>query len=409
MTDRSQKRAELEAASLFDEYLQACLSGKQPHGEELLLRCPQQSRDELRMAIDGADAYFTYVFPRLARPRVVRETISAMQAARRKKIWLGEVREKASTVWRLDPSDTTASVASLIGVNVATRPQLESYNSAAVPLVFNRIGAGNTASAKLVDKAWRRVREQSLPLRAQELLDDLMIDQAPVDLHAVAERMYIHVQEETFEGPEGCLVTDGHAGAILINTVVERLRRRRFTFAHEIAHFVLHKDKQAFRDTRQELSDYTNSTVEIEANIFASMLLMPMGMLPKGFGKERPTLSQADELARKFDVSLEAALRRLVGQSNWRCAFVVSRDGVIQRWTPSLLFDGYITVGRQPHPKTMARMLLETSGPDEDGMILPPSAWVEGASSDDDVLLREESRRLDSGYVYSLISFLDPD
>jgi len=57
----------------------------------------------------------------------------------------------------------------------------------------------------------------------------------------------------------------------------------------------------------------------------------------------------------------------------------------------------------------MARLLLESDGPDEDATLLPASAWVEGPLAEEDIQIYEQSRRLPSGYVYSLLTVMDPD
>ena len=58
--------------------------------------------------------------------------------------------------------------------------------------------------------------------------------------------------------------------------------RRRFTLAHEIAHFCMHSDKTSgFVDTRKEMSRNGAywDTYESEANTFAAQLLMPKTLI----------------------------------------------------------------------------------------------------------------------------------
>jgi len=139
------------------------------------------------------------------------------------------------------------------------------------------------------------------------------------------------------------------------------------------------------------------------------MLLMPPSLLPPGFSAERPSLSLADALIKRFDVSLVAALRRLVAESSWRCALVVSKGETICWSVSSPWFNGFISPGISPHPHTIARSLLEAEYEDENGMIMPAEVWVQGPLVEEEAKVREESRRVKSGYVYSLLTVIDPD
>lgn len=99
--------------------------------------------------------------------------------------------------------------------------------------------------------------------------------------------------------------------------------RMRFTIAHEIAHFLLHKDKldkeKEFIDKvrqpapilhRSEVIDLSpeEKTMEIEANELAADILMPEVQ----FKKVWKTASTVEEVAERFNVSVSAASFRAV-------------------------------------------------------------------------------------------------
>lgn len=102
----------------------------------------------------------------------------------------------------------------------------------------------------------------------------------------------------TIKDDEGKIIPNGWT--ILINEK-ETHTRKRFTIAHEIGHFLIHKDK-AFIDnfSSGEIFYRTgNSIQEKEANYFAANLLMPEDKV-----KEIWKLSSGPaEMADKFDVS----------------------------------------------------------------------------------------------------------
>lgn len=86
--------------------------------------------------------------------------------------------------------------------------------------------------------------------------------------------------------------------------------RKRFTIAHEIAHFLLHRNsiRGAILDDTLYRSTLMSSAQETEANKFAADILMPYGLLEQFV--ERGVMS-VDELAQKFGVSSQAMSIRL--------------------------------------------------------------------------------------------------
>lgn len=85
--------------------------------------------------------------------------------------------------------------------------------------------------------------------------------------------------------------------------------RRRFTIAHEIAHFVLHQDLIGDGITDDGLYRSNLSlTNETHANRFAADLLMPWHLVDREIKNGRDTVS---ELAGLFNVSMQAMSIRL--------------------------------------------------------------------------------------------------
>lgn len=102
--------------------------------------------------------------------------------------------------------------------------------------------------------------------------------------------------------------------------------RRRFTIAHEIAHYCLHADKNKhFVDTRKNMSRSGSywDTYEFEANVFAAQLLMPKNLIIKkgkeivedysaeSNGKRISASKFVDKMATLFQVSNPAMEYRL--------------------------------------------------------------------------------------------------
>lgn len=114
-------------------------------------------------------------------------------------------------------------------------------------------------------------------------------------------------------------IKDG-VGTIGYNQNEARVRQR-FTIAHELGHYELHKDKSdLFVDKqfiyRSQNSGNTavNQMMEQEANLFASNILMPTDLVRDAVERVNIDLTSADtikELAKKFDVSETAMSIRI--------------------------------------------------------------------------------------------------
>jgi hypothetical protein len=143
-------------------------------------------------------------------------------------------------------------------------------------------------------------------------------DNPPTDIFALANALGLSIIASDLRNDDGTddageIVRDirhgGFSGySIRINRNDPHVRQR-FTMAHEIAHFLLHRDRvqNRLRDDRMYRSGH-GSTVETEANALAADLLMPRRVI----GDLRNSRAYSvEELAEKFDVSLVAMKRRL--------------------------------------------------------------------------------------------------
>jgi hypothetical protein len=133
-------------------------------------------------------------------------------------------------------------------------------------------------------------------------------DSAPVDITGIAKVLGLKVWESSHLPPEvaGKLFRDrsGSSGQQQYNIVVraqDPVVRKRFTVAHETAHFLLHRGLFATELVDDALYRSTLSTpVEAQANAFAADLLMPWHLLMPVIDK--PTA----DLASMFQVSEQA-------------------------------------------------------------------------------------------------------
>ncbi len=142
----------------------------------------------------------------------------------------------------------------------------------------------------------------------------------PVDPYDAARRCGVEIVERTMEDSvSGMLVVEGDYGIIGVNRG-HHPHRRRFTVAHELAHYILHRDSATtFVDGsgvfyRDSASSEGTKQYEIEANAFAGELLMPSDVVRERVGST-PVDAHDELLLRRlsyeFDVSPHALTVRL--------------------------------------------------------------------------------------------------
>jgi hypothetical protein len=166
----------------------------------------------------------------------------------------------------------------------------------------------------------------------------------PVPIEDLARQLDIsEIRVMETDGFEGGLVTDlGRSeGFILVNARAGRARRR-FTVGHELGHFLMthHSPKagSGFECTRGDMRVWSGKEtspavrMEVEANEFAALILMPPPMWRSAMAAYRdPDLRQVTELAAKFAVSKEAAARAYAQYHDEPLAIVVTQDGRVNR------------------------------------------------------------------------------
>lgn len=153
--------------------------------------------------------------------------------------------------------------------------------------------------------------------QAQSLLDKHAIKVLPIKIEDIAKKEGLKVVPYPFgEGISGTLLINENV--IGYNQTESRVRKR-FTIAHELGHFVLHRDKKpVFLDKLYRFNvpnDDQNEQYEMEANAFAAAILMPEDLIRKEV--ESIEIDLGDEqaikfLARTFDVSTTAMYFRLL-------------------------------------------------------------------------------------------------
>jgi Zn-dependent peptidase ImmA (M78 family) len=137
---------------------------------------------------------------------------------------------------------------------------------------------------------------------------------APVNVVAIAQALGLSVWEEVLDkNISGKLFRDpvngGSSGFSIVVNAPDALNRKRFTVAHEIAHFILHRNQIG-----EGLSDDTfyrsglSTAQEVEANKMAADIIMPYQLIDS---LQRNGTVSVSDLARALQVSEVAMMIRL--------------------------------------------------------------------------------------------------
>lgn len=162
--------------------------------------------------------------------------------------------------------------------------------------------------------------------KAEIFCDKNGITYFPVEIVKVCKNNGLQVFEEYMEpGVSGVIVVDENVWGkydskqFIVVNLADSAARRRFTIAHELAHYVLHRNGNrlyAHRDFTGEGA--IQNRIEQEANLFAANVLMPEGLirekveeLKSSMWGRMPNSVLAKEIADYFVVSEAAANVRL--------------------------------------------------------------------------------------------------
>lgn len=141
---------------------------------------------------------------------------------------------------------------------------------------------------------------------------------APVDLKAIFAELGIHFEEACLDSASGSIVRDGEKFIVTVNEN-ESANRQRFTAAHELAHYLLHRDLMgdgermhrhvdSLFDGGQPSGDVVfKREHEIQANRIAAQIVMPTALIEEKFQTNKDVAA----LARDFGVSKAAMEIRL--------------------------------------------------------------------------------------------------
>lgn len=153
------------------------------------------------------------------------------------------------------------------------------------------------------------------------------------------------IQAADIPGFEGCLVSNDTKTNwyILYNNSMNSPGRIRFTQAHELGHYILHRfQKDSFEcQTAADMYNLSREEkdIESEADKFASYLLMPFDDFRKQIS-DSVDLDMLGHCADRYGVSLTAVILRWLEMTDVKAILIISRSGFMKwAWSSKSAFN----------------------------------------------------------------------
>ncbi|WP_218312052.1 ImmA/IrrE family metallo-endopeptidase [Alteromonas antoniana] len=141
----------------------------------------------------------------------------------------------------------------------------------------------------------------------------------------------------SLDGFEGMLAGNDERSKWMIayNDSLTSNGRIRFTKAHELGHYMLHRDRQErFMCSKEDMLAWDEGkNIEAEADKFASHLLMPIDDFRQQFNGDI-NFDVFSHCADRYQVSLTAAILKWLSYTEEKAVLIVSKDGYMD-WASS--------------------------------------------------------------------------
>jgi len=183
---------------------------------------------------------------------------------------------------------------------------------------------GSIAASHVIKwlRAW--YRDEGMPDAIDLEIVRRMLPGTPYGSGVREIRPPVQFNDDAFEGMLARDPDDREVWGIAYNGK-SRPERQRFTIAHELGHFILHRGRQpSFNCDKQSVHTGIDMlrSIEREADDFASNLLMPGDLLRDWISSQRIDFHVLGDIAQRFQVSLEALCIRFIKFTTQRAILV---------------------------------------------------------------------------------------
>jgi len=216
-----------------------------------------------------------------------------------------------------------------------------------------------------------------------------------IDLDALARDLRLGIFEVDSKSFDGALLRSSRkrTGRILLRRGFREDGRRRFTIAHEIGHYLLHGNMQK-PCSPLVIESWRNNQPkpELEADTFASELLLPTNDVVGCVAKRWPSLQVVSDIAGTFGTSMMAAARKFCDVAPQACAVVWSTKRQIRWFHSSPTFTHFIQPGKQVGFDTQASRAFDGKTLPGEMEEVPAEDWINSTWLRKEAVVSEQSQ-----------------
>lgn len=191
---------------------------------------------------------------------------------------------------------------------------------------------------------------------------------------------------------DGLIEQENKQFHIFINTERSAFRspRARFTFAHELGHYFIDEHREALlkgkTPVHPSITNFSSKNlVEIEADFFASSLLLPENRIKSDCFKKKFNFKLIETLATKYKTSITATAIKLMTLDKHPIMLICSINGRIQwfKYSHDFPFKWLRKPAAIIPPNTLAGVYFKTGEKFEDELPITPGQWFENVRDRD--------------------------
>lgn len=181
-------------------------------------------------------------------------------------------------------------------------------------------------------------------IQAKQLLENCGFDEiTDLEMDLFVSGLDAMLIEEELVNCDGKIIFGNNKAVIKVNSKIQFPERKRFVISHEIGHLMMHRNMQLPDDTFANFNIIAgmekalkNGKQELEANEFASELLMPEKLFLKEARGKKFTPLLVKQLSERFKTSLTATIFRYFqfDQLHPLCLIFIE-NGKVKYWKKS--------------------------------------------------------------------------
>ena len=187
------------------------------------------------------------------------------------------------------------------------------------------------------------MRNRKGSLRAKQLLDEIGYDEiTDMPMKLFVSGLGATLIEEPLNNSDGKIIIGKKKTLIKVNSNIPYPSKKRFTIAHEVGHFLMHKDIEIHSENSNTLNWFNNTEKQLkkgiqewEANDFASELLMPEKIFKKEAMGKKFSPELLKYLSERFNTSITSTVFRYLQLDLHPLLIVFIHNGTVKYWSKS--------------------------------------------------------------------------